>query len=177
MSEEENQLPTNTFNEGLALVLPEYKSLPSIRMSLDSLKEAERRLIEAKDLSPATYADLEHCFGEAYRDLKRHLATVGYQILRMESELNKLKSIVILDKLPEYLKDKPKTANTASVRDAYIGSDPEVQVARDRLDSLKAMEIFMEGRIKVMENVCRWMKVRMQLIIRSGLSGQNLYSR
>lgn len=165
----ENNLPTNAFNDGLALELPEFRGLPAIRLDISALKEAERRAIEAKDVNPSTYSDLEHCFNESYRELKRHLATVGYQLLKAENEYEKSKSIALLDKYPEFMRDKPAKMDTAEYRKAFLVRDVETQEAKDRLDSLKALEVFLDGRIKVMENVCRYMRKKMDLIIRSGI--------
>lgn len=164
-----NQLPANTFNDGLALELPEFRGLPAIRLDVSCLKEAERRAHEAQHVNPSSYTNLEHCFSEAYRELKRHLATVGYQITKVENEYEKSKSIVLLDKYQEYMKDKPARLDTAEFRKAYITQDKDVSEAKDRLDSLKALEIFLDGRVKVMENICRYMRKRMDLLIRAGI--------
>ncbi len=170
----DNRLPANSFNDGLALELPEFRGLPSVRLDVSALKEAERRAVEAKDVSPSTYADLEHCFNEAYRELKRHLATVGYQLLKVENEYEKSKSIALIDKYPEFMKDRPARMDTAEYRKAFLTQDADTQEAKDRLDSLKALEMFLDGRVKVMENVCRYMRKRMDLIIRSGVP-TNMY--
>jgi hypothetical protein len=164
----DNRLPSNTFNDGLALTLPEFKGLAAIRLDMDRIREAERNIILAKDVNPSTYSHLESVFNDAYMDLKRHLATVGYQILRVENELEKAKSIALLDKFQTFLEGKPKSMNNAAVRDAFIAQDADVQAAKDRLDSLKVMEMFLEGRVRVMENVCRYMRKRMDLFIRAG---------
>lgn len=164
----DNKLPTNTFNDGLALELPEFRGLPSIRLDVSALKEAERRVHEAQFVNPSTYTNLEHCYNEAYRELKRHLATVGYQKVRVENEYEKSKSIALLDRYQEYMKDKPARMDTAEYRKAFISQDVDVQAAKEHLDSLNALEIFLEGRVKVMENVCRYMRKKMDIIIRSG---------
>ena len=165
---DDNKLPANTFNDGLALELPEFRGLPAIRLNVSALQEAERRVHEAQHVNPSTYTNLEHCFNEAYRELKRHLATVGYQIVKAENEYEKSRSIVLLDKYQEYMKDKPSKLDTSEFRKAYISQDKDVVEAKDRLDSLKALEIFLDGRVKVMENVCRFMRKKIDLIIRSG---------
>jgi hypothetical protein len=166
----DNKLPANTFNDGLALELPEFRGLPAVRLNISRLQEAEQRLHEAQHVNPSTYTNLEHCFNEAYRELKGHLATVGYQVVKADNEYEKSKSIVLLDRYQEYMKDKPSRLDTAEFRKAYISQDKDVQEAKDRLDSLKALEIFLDGRVKVMENVCRYMRKKIDLIIRSGLT-------
>lgn len=169
-----NSIPSNTFSDGLQVQLPEFRGLPSVTVDMTSLKTAERRLIEAKTVTPSTYAELEHVFGEAYRELKRNLSTVGYQIMKTRSEIEKIKAILLLDKYPEFVKDKGSKFDNSATREAFLTKDDEYMSAKDRLDSLLALEVFMEGRVKVMENVTRYMRKQMDLLIRSGV-GSDLY--
>jgi hypothetical protein len=165
-----NSLPANTFNDGLALELPAFKGLPSLQLDITSVQEAERRAIEAKTVSPATYSDLEMCFSQAFRDLKRHLSTVNYQIAKTEGELEKTKAAALFDRYPEFMKNRPKSADTADTRKGFLALDPEVGEYRDRLDSLKALQFFLEGRVKLIERLSSHMKKSIDLIIRSGSS-------
>lgn len=165
----EQQLPSNAFSDGLALELPEFRGLPSVRIEMGALKEAEKRMLEAQFVNAVTYCELENLFNEAYRELKRNLSTVGYQVTKVENEYEKSKAIALMDKYPVYMADKPAKMDNAEYRKAFITRDEEVCQAKDRLDSLKALEFFLEGRIKVMENVCKYMRQKMQLIVRSGI--------
>lgn len=164
-----NSIPANTFSDNLQVQLPEFRGLPSVSLDMTALKIAERRLIEAKTVTPSTYTDLEHTFNEAYREIKRNLSTVGYQMLKVKGEIEKIKATVLLDKYPEFLKDKGSKFDNAAIRDAFLARDADYMEAKDRLDSLTALEVFLEGRVKVMENVSRYMRNAMQLIIRSGV--------
>jgi hypothetical protein len=173
-----HSIPSNTFNKDhVEVVLPAFRGLDAVSISLTALKEAERRLIEAKTVTPSTYTELEYVMGEAYRELKKNLATVGYQILKTQNELEKSKASALLDKYPAFLEGKPAKFDNASIRDAFLARDPEVQEAKERLDSLKAIEIFLEGRVKVMENVCHYMRNAMRLIIRSGVPTDIYYNQ
>jgi hypothetical protein len=163
-----NVLPANTFNDGLALELPEFRGLPAIKLDITSVQEAERRALEAKNVNPANYSDLEMCFSNAFRDLKRHLSTVTYQISKTENELEKAKASALFDRYPEFMKNRPKSADTADTRKAFLALDSEVCAYKDRLDSLKALEFFLEGRVKLIERLSSHMKKSIDLIIRSG---------
>lgn len=173
----DNSIPANTFNDNLQVQLPAFRGLPAVNLDMTALKVAEKRLIEAKIVSPSTYTDLEHTFGEAYRELKRNLSTVGYQIMKVKSEIEKIKANILLDKYPEFLKERGAKFDNASIRDAFLARDEEYMQAKDRLDSLTALEIFLEGRIKVMENVTRYMRNAIQLIIRSSVSTDIYYKK
>lgn len=164
----DNKIPANAFGQEMALELPSFGAIPSIRMDFSLIRSAESRLIEAKTVNPSTYAELEHTFNDAYRILKQHAATVGYQILRSETELKKAEGTAILEKYPVFMEGKPKSMDNADTRKSFLALDTQVSALRDRLDSLRAMEMFIDGRIKVMENVCRYMKKSIDLVIRSG---------
>ncbi len=170
----EQAMPVNTFKDGLALELPAYKGQPAISLDISKLKEAEKRAIDAKTVNPATYLDLETCFGEAFRELKSNLATVGYAIAKTESEFEKAKAIALMDKYPMYLEAKKeqkiKIADTADARKSFLALDSDVQEAKDRLDSLQVLQFFLEGRVTAIENLSRFMKKQMDLIIRSGVN-------
>lgn len=154
------------------LELPAMGKVPGFSLELAKVREAERRLIEAKTVNPITYSDLEHTFNEAYRDLKRHLATLGFQLAKANQHLEEVKAEILLDKYPTYLSDNEikKSNDSADLRKAFMTRDPEFRAATDRIDQVKAIEAMMDGKIKVMENVCRYMRRQMDLVMRSGTS-------
>jgi hypothetical protein len=172
---ESSPSPSPIPSDNQALVLPAFGKTPELSLRMSSTREAEKRLVEAKTVNPMTYSDLEHCFNESYRELKKHMSTVGYQIAMAEKALETAKSDILLDKYPEFMKDKPKTQDNADLRKAFFMRDAEYVAALDRLAQLKAVESFVDGRIKVMENVCRYMRKQMDLVMRSGLSNADLY--
>lgn len=165
------------------MLIPAFGNMPEVGIDLGKTKEAENRLIEAKTVNPVTYTDLEHCFNESYRELKRHMSTLGLHIAKAEKELGLIKAEVLLDKYPDFLAAKSadckakgiKFQDSADHREAFLIRDEEYQKGLDHLAKLKAIESYCEGRVKVMENVCRYMRKQMDLIIRSGLSSSQLY--
>lgn len=168
------KLPTN-YTERAELTIPEFGSTPKITLDITKIKDGERRLIEAKVVNPGTYSDLEYCFNEGYREAKAHLSLVGYEITRAKKALRDAKSKYILDEYPEFLKEH-KLKDNATVRDAYLEKQSDYVAAQDRIDMLTAMEHLLEGKIKVFENVCRYMRKEMDIIIRSGVD-PNKYVR
>jgi hypothetical protein len=172
-----HSIPSNTFNnDHVQVVIPAFRGLEEVAINMTALKEAERRMIEAKTVNPSTYTELEYVMGEAYRELKKNLATVGYQILKTENELEKSKASALLDRYPAFLEGKPSKFDNASIRDAFLARDPEVQEAKERLDSLKTLQVFLEGRVKVMENVCHYMRNAMRLVMKSGVPTDIYYN-
>jgi hypothetical protein len=143
---------------------------------ITAIKEAERRMVEAKIVNVATYGELESVMGEAYRELKLNLATVGYQLLKTQEELEKSKANAILDKYPDFLVGKPAKFDNATTRDAFLIRDVEYMEARERHDSLTALNIFLDGKVRVIENVCRYMRKLIDLE-RSNIGGKMPYER
>lgn len=177
MSQSPDSSPSpDSASDNSVLVIPAFGKSPVLHLEMSSTREAEKRLVEAKTVNPLTYSNLEHCYNESYRELKRHVSTLGYQITMAEKALATAKSDLLLDKYPEFMKDKTKTQDNADLRMAFFMRDPGYLAALDRIAQLKAIESFVDGRIKVMENVCRYMRKQMDLVLRSGLSGADLYN-
>lgn len=151
-----------------AITIPAFGKSPKMELDMGSIREAEIRYIEAKTVSPSTYSDLEHAFNESYRDLKRHLSSVGYQLTLAEKALREAQADVMLGSYAEYLKDKPRSHDNTYLRDAYLMKDSQYLSALDRVNQLKAVQSNFEGKIKVIENVCRYMRQKMYLISKSG---------
>ena len=162
-------------SEGAKMVIPAFRGAKAIELDISSTRASEARFHEVKLVNPVTYVDLEHSFNESYRELKRHSATIGYQITMAEKALEQTKATIILDKYPEYMAGKPKSSDNADVRKAYMMRDNDYLEVLDRIAMLRAMESFVDGRLKVIENVARYMRKQMDLIIRSGISS-NYYS-
>jgi hypothetical protein len=171
----EQSAPSQIVNQ--TMTLPAMGKVPAVSFEMGNIREAEKRIIEAKTVNPITYADLEGCFNESYRDLKKHLSSIGYQVALTEKAMEQAKSTVLLDIYPEFLKsnDMKKSQDNADLRQAVLMRDTDYLAALDRFNQLKALESMMDGKIKVMENTCRYMRKQMDLILRSGLSNANHY--
>jgi len=172
--ETDQKLPTN-YTERAELTIPEFGSRPKQVLDITKIRDGENRLLEAKVVNPGTYSDLEFCFNEGYREAKKHLSNVGYEITRAKKALADAKSKFILDEYPEFLKEN-KLKDNATVRDAFLQRQSEYVAAQDRIDMLVALEHLLEGKIKVFENVCRYMKKQMDIVLRSGVD-PNKYIR
>jgi hypothetical protein len=165
-----------TFGENDVITLPAFGKGTSLKIEMSSIRTAERRIIEAKNVSPVTYSELEHVFNESYRDLKRHLSAIGYQLALAEKALAEAKADVILGSYAEFMVGKPKYQDNADLRQAYLTKDPAYSAAQDRIAQLKALESNFDGKLKVMENVCRYMRKKMDIIIRSGIPTGQFYN-
>lgn len=155
-------------SEKQELVIAAFGKTPELRLDVTNIRTAETRYVEAKTVNPSTYAELEHTFNESYRDLKRHLSSIGYQLTLADKALRQAQGAVILGTYAEYLKDKPKSMDSTRLQDAFLMKDEEYLKALDRVNQLKAMQTNFEGKVKVVENVCKYMRQKMYLISKSG---------
>jgi hypothetical protein len=155
-------------NNDHALVIQAFGKSPELKLDMSRVREAETRYIEAKTVNPSTYVDLEHTFNESYRNLKTHLSNIGYQLTLAEKALREAQADVILGAYAEHLKDKPKYADNTMLKDAFLMKDPAYLAALDRINQLKAIQSNFEGKVKVVENVCKYMRQKMYLISKSG---------
>lgn len=163
-----NQLLPSKFAEVVELEIPAFDDRAVVKLGFSSIVEGEKRLIEAQLVNPVTYSNLEHSFGEGYREAKKNLTVIGYEVTQAERIFRRIRSELILDEYPEYLKTKGLKDN-ATVRDAFLERDQRYIDAQERINMLKAMESLMDGKIKVFENVCRYMRKQMDVLIRSGI--------
>lgn len=171
MSEEQgSEIPSSL------MVLPAFGKAPALKMEMKNIRYAESRLIEAKTVNPYTYSDLEHTYNEAYRDLKKHVASIGYALEMAKKAMEDAKADVILGSYAEFLVGKPKSTDNMDLRNAFLTRDAAYSAALDRIAQLKALESNLDGKIKVMENVCRYMRKSMDLILRSGMTSKEFYN-
>ena len=154
-------------SEKYTITIPAFKNIPQLILDISKIKEGENRFLEAKIVNGATYSDLEYCFNEGYRQAKKHLSTVMYQIAMAKKAIRQVKSEYLLDKYPDFLKENRIKDSTAT-KEAYLEKKEEYVAALDRLALLNSLECLLEGKVKVFENVCRFMRKEIDLQIRSG---------
>ena len=169
----EQTLPVK-FADVVELDIPPFDDRPAITLEFTSIKEGEKRLIEAKVVNPATYSELEYSFNEGYREAKKNLSIIGYEITQAERIQRRIKSELILDEYPFFLREN-KLRDSATIRDAFLERNQLYVDAQERINMLKAMESLVDGKIRVFENVCRFMRKGMDILIRRGSINPNKY--
>lgn len=164
----EQTLPVK-FADVVELVIPAFDDRPVVTLEFNSIREGECRLIEARVVNPSTYSDLEYSFNEGYREAKKNLSIIGYEITQAERILRRIKSELILDEYPSFLKDG-RLKDNATVRDAFLEKNQNYVGAQERINMLKAMESLLDGKIRIFEKTCQYMRKQMDLLIRSGVN-------
>jgi hypothetical protein len=165
----------NSDGQNHMLEIAAFGRSPALSLNMEKIREAEIRIIESKTVNPSTYVDLEYTFNEAYRMLKQHLSQIGYHLVLADKALRTAKSKVLLGSYAEHMRDKPKYHDNSDLRDAFFIQDLDYVSALDRVNQLKALESNFEGKVKVMENICKYMRQQMYLISKSGLGDSTLW--
>lgn len=156
------------FAETVELTIPPFKERPEVYLTFSNIVGAEKRIREAQLVNMSTYSELEYTYGEGYREAKNHITTVGYEIMQADKIIRRLKSEYLLDVYPKFLKEAGLKDN-ASVRDGFLEKQEDYVAAVDRLNALKALEQLLDNKVRVFENVSRWMKKQMDITLRSGI--------
>lgn len=170
-SPNDNNLPVR-FADCVEFKIPKFDTRPEIPLPWNNIAHAEQRLVEAKIVNGATYAELEYVYNEGYREAVKHMSVVGYEITKAEKHIRALKSQFLIDEYPDFLKEKKLKDNTAN-REAFLERQESYTDAMDRLAMLQALQTLLEGKIKVFTNVCRYMRKEMDIQLRSGIINSN----
>jgi hypothetical protein len=157
------------------LTIPQFGELPALTLDMTKIHIGEERLHEAQVVNQMTYSELEYTFNEGYREAKKSLSQVGFQLTRAKKALRKAKSTALLDDYPEFLKEKGMK-DSAQIRDAYLERIKDYTDAQDRIDMLMAISTLLESKIEVFVNTCRYMKKQMDIELQSGVNS-NKYKR
>lgn len=155
------------------LVVPAFQNREQIVLNFGSIKEGERRLIEARVVTPITYSDLSYSFNEGYREARANITAIGYEIVQALKIQRRIRNQLLLDEYPEFLK-KSEMNDNATLREAFFEKSADYKAVQDRIDMLTAMKALMEDKVKVFENVCKYMKVQMDLV-KNGNFNSNKY--
>ena len=141
-----------------------------LSLSSAATEEAEKRIHESKMVSPSTYSELEYIFGQAYGELRQNLTKITYEKLSKEKLLDEIKGESLIDKYPLFLESHPKLKDTADIKKAFLSKIPEISDLLNTINTLTAMEMIVDGKIKLIEKTISAMKQKMKLIERSGTS-------
>jgi len=161
------------FNQSVEFTIPEFGAIDKQILDMKSISEAEGRILETRIVNGGTYNELEFTMNEGYREAKKNLTLIGYNILLTQKALRKAKSEALIDEYTGWLKEV-RLKDSAAIREAFLQTKESYIQSQDRLDMLSAIESLMEGKIKVFENVCRYMRKEMDIRVRSGMTG-NMY--
>jgi len=118
-----------------------------LALDLDHVFKAERRLEDVKTCNPDNVSELMGEMNVAANESAKYMSWIQYELLMAKKNYDKRKAILILDYLPDFLKDKGLKPNE-DVREAFITKDDTAFQLRDRIDCLTAAFYMLENKLK-----------------------------
>lgn len=130
--------------------------LAPLEIDLTNVYRAEGRIPEVAFVTPQKAPELLAVFIDAYASLAKHIVAVDFERSQAERAANKLRAIILLDKVPTILKDKGLTSarspsGSEDLRKAILDSDEEYTSALDKIDQLNALVELIKGKSRSVE--------------------------
>ncbi len=120
-------------------------------IDMAAIVAAERRQQEVASLSKLKAPELLWIFNKNWLDLNSLLARLQLEKNVAQKELEKRKAILLLDVIPEKLKERKIPSNDAN-REAFITLDEEYSRLEDTFMQITAVVKYLEGKLKSFEN-------------------------
>lgn len=138
------ELPTS-------LIVP--RGIPGVtplNLDMSKIYLAESRIQETKAVTPATAPELKATFNEAAAIVSKYIAWVKYEINMAEKYVGLAKAEVIIDKLPEKLKELRERGikDNADLREALVAQDQQYQDRQNAYFALEATKCLLEAKAK-----------------------------
>lgn len=119
-------------------------------IDLKAVHFIESRIREVATVNPHTAPELLMIFNQGYLELHRMVTMLSYEHLKAMDAANRVRSVLLLDTVPDLLKKKG-LSSSKDLRDAIIDGDMGYQVAKDRVDQLEAVIELLKGKLKAIE--------------------------
>jgi hypothetical protein len=129
-----------------AYVVPCIGSTSTIAIDIAKVVEAESRLADVAIVNIHTAPELLTTFNRNWLDLQRALSLLGYEKNKAENAFKRNKAEALLDCNDVAIRAKGHAKASADLRDALTELEPKVMEAKDRLDELAALIVFLKGK-------------------------------
>lgn len=118
-----------------------------LKLGMDIIDEAERRLHEVRLANPATRNELCGLFNQAANTCGKYQAWIEYEILRADKAHKLDRAVVILEKATEEAKRLKELGikMNEDLREALISRDEACAASLETLNELKAMKALLES--------------------------------
>ena len=136
---------------GTSILVP--RGIPNLApLTLDMTKVyiAESRIVETKAVGPATAPELKAVFNEANAIVSKYIAWVKYELNQAQTYIDLAKAEVILDKLPEKLREYKEKGikDNADLREALVTQDTQYRDRKNAYYALEAVKCLLEAKAK-----------------------------
>jgi hypothetical protein len=128
-------------------------NLAPLAIQIGEIRSAESRIKEIADVTPHKAPELMACFNQAYSELTRIISGVEYEYELSLKHAREVKAVIILDKVPEILRQKGLNSSknpggSEDMRSAILDLDPDYKSAQERILAIKAYLTLLEGKKK-----------------------------
>ena len=129
-----------------AYVVPCIGSTATIAIDIAKVVEAESRLADVAMVNIHTAPELLTTFNKNWLDLQRVLSLLGYEKNKAENAFKRIKAEALLDCNDAAIRAKGHAKASADLRDALTELEPKVMEAKDHLDELAALLVYLRGK-------------------------------
>lgn len=134
-----------------SLIVPRgVPNLTPLTLDMTKVYIAESRIHETKAVSDITSPELKATFNEANALVSKYIAWVKFEINMAQKYLDLAKAEVILDKLPDRLKEFKEKGikDNSDLRDALVSQDTNYQDRQNAYFALEAVKLLLEAKAK-----------------------------
>ena len=124
----------------------------SFTIELESIGQAESRMVELTSLTPLKGAELAQFFLKAADVVAKVYARTFYEKDLAENRLKEVISDARFNLTDEKIKEAGFAKASKDLRDAFVDRDEAVKKARNNLSMLKALCIFLDEKKKTFNN-------------------------
>lgn len=145
-------------NSNTMIVCPRgKKGTDPIIIDLTEVYPVEARLHEVAIVTKTKAPELLSTFNRAYAAVFQQRALLEMEKNTAKREAEKLRAIIILDKVPQILQEKKlatakSPAGSEDLRQAILALDPEYQEALERVEQITCVIELLTGKLKALEN-------------------------
>lgn len=140
---------TNSLTRQVDLTVPLGKG-GTFTLDMTAIQTAESRISEVAFVTPHKAPELLAVFNEVFLELTRYITKVEYEKGIAERTANKIKAVILLDRVPAILKERG-LSTSADLRNAVLDLDDDYNMALDKCDQLEAMSRLLKGKLDAIE--------------------------
>lgn len=124
-----------------------------MQIDMGSILEVQSRIQEIATVNAVKAPELISAFNMAYADLADMIARVRYEFNVSKANMDQVRAIVLLDKVPGILEERKLTSGKSpmgseDVRSAILATDVEYQSAQSRVMQIQCVLELLEGKLR-----------------------------
>lgn len=123
-----------------------------IILDMVRVASAQSRLQEVATVNLQNASELMSTFNEVWLELNRSVTMLTYERARAEDSLKVAHAESILDCSDEIIKKRGHAKSSEGLREAVADLDPRVRSAKERLNEIRAVYSYLDGKMQAFAN-------------------------